>query len=68
MILIDHFPVSEHDEIKIQDLIMDPKPSEEDKEKPGLGRWIFELEPRQKQQVSVSFRIRHPADFAVEGL
>ena len=68
VILIDHFPVSEHDEIKIQDLIMDPKPSEEDKEKPGLGRWIFELEPRQKQQVSVSFRIRHPADFAVEGL
>jgi len=64
----DQVPVSQHDEIKIEEVKQDPKPAEEDKEKPGVFRWKVELPPGQKWTGKLSFRIRHPVEMQVEGL
>lgn len=66
--LIDPAPVSQHDEIKVEDVVWEPKPTEEDHEKPGVSRWLFELAAGRKQSFKLSYRVRHPVDFIVEGL
>lgn len=68
IILNDQLPISQHDDIKVEAIEMNPKQSQEDKEKPGVYCWVFELEPGKKQEQTVSFRLRHPADWVIEGL
>lgn len=66
--VIDQIPVSQHDEIKIEQVVFEPKPTASDPEKPGVHRWILELPPGGKQAIKLSYRLKHPVDFAVEEL
>jgi uncharacterized protein (TIGR02231 family) len=66
--LEDQIPVSQHDEIKVEQVAYDPKPSEEDKAKPGVERWFFELAPKAKKVFKLSFRVKYPLEFRIEGL
>jgi uncharacterized protein (TIGR02231 family) len=66
--LIDQIPISQHDEIKVEQVTLDPKPTEEDKEKPGVYRWKFKMPREGKQEVKLSYRVTHPVDFIVEGI
>ncbi len=66
--LIDQIPVSQHDEIKLNPVEFNPKPTEEDKEKPGVRRWNLTIPASGKSEVKVSYRLTHPTDFVVEGL
>lgn len=64
----DSFPVSQNDEIKVEQPVFDPKPTEEDSEKPGVKGWKFSLKPNVKQSLKISYRLKYPADFRIEGL
>ncbi len=66
--VIDQLPVSQHDEIKVEQVVFEPKPSDQDEEKPGVHRWTLSLSPGGKQTVKISYRVKHPVDFVVEGL
>jgi uncharacterized protein (TIGR02231 family) len=66
--LEDQIPVSQHDEIKVEQVSYDPKPSEEDKAKPGVERWFFELAPKEKKIFKLSFRVKYPLEFRIDGL
>ena len=66
--IIDQLPVSQHDEIKVEQVVFDPKPREQDEEKPGVHRWTLSLPPSGKQSVKLSYRVKHPVDFVVDGL
>jgi hypothetical protein len=67
-VVLDQIPVSDNDEIKIENLKENPAPSEEDKEKPGVRKWKLTLKPKQKTLMSQAYRIKFPVDFSVEGL
>ncbi|MBI4358468.1 MAG: mucoidy inhibitor MuiA family protein [Candidatus Omnitrophica bacterium] len=66
--LFDQTPISQHDEIKIEQVVFDPKPTEEDQEKPGIYRWKLKLAPRAKQEIKISYLVKHPVDFEISGL
>lgn len=68
VVVLDQIPVSDNDEIKIENLKENPAPSEEDKEKPGVRKWKLTLKPKQKTLMSQAYRIKFPVDFSVEGL
>lgn len=66
--LIDQVPISQHDEIKIEQIEWTPKPTVADDEKPGVYRWELTIPAGGKQTVTLAYRVRHPVDFLVEGL
>lgn len=68
--LLDQVPVAQHDEIKIENVTWKPEPNakDEDPEKPGVKRWTLQLADGAKSEVRLSFRVRHPVGFQVEGL
>lgn len=65
--VIDQIPVSQHDEIKVEQVAQEPKASEQDADKPGVFRWKLQIPAQGKQTVKLSYRIKHPVDFIVEG-
>ena len=65
--LIDQLPVAQHDEITVEPIAFEPKPTDEDKEKPGVYRWMLTIPAGAKQAVRLSYRVKHPVDFIVDG-
>lgn len=68
MIVLDQLPVSQHDEIKIENIKMNPEPTEEVKDKPGVKHWAFRLPSGGKKEIALSYRVKHPVDMPVAGL
>ena len=66
--VIDQIPVSQHDDIKVENVTENPKPAAEDKEKPGVRRWVLSIPAGAKQSITSAYRINIPADLPVEGL
>ncbi len=66
--VIDQVPVSQNDEIKVEQVNYDPKPTEQKKEKPGVQYWNFKIPKGGKQEVKMSYRVSYPVDYEVEGL
>ncbi|MFA6601064.1 MAG: mucoidy inhibitor MuiA family protein [Candidatus Omnitrophota bacterium] len=66
--LEDQVPVSQHDEIKVEQIVYEPKPTEADSEKPGVQRWTFKMTPKEKKEFKISFRVKYPVEFRVTGL
>lgn len=64
--VFDQVPVSQREEIVVESV--QPVPSEvtKDEEKPGVFRWQVELAPSQKQELRLSYRVRHPVDMQVQ--
>ncbi len=65
--VIDQIPVSQHDDITVEQVVFEPKPTEEDREKPGVSKWAFELAAGEKKTLRQSYRVKHPVDFPLEG-
>ncbi len=63
--VFDQVPVSEREEIIVESVKLTPAGVEKDEEKPGVFRWVLELSPNQKQELGVSYRVRHPVDLQV---
>ncbi|MSR77754.1 MAG: mucoidy inhibitor MuiA family protein [Candidatus Omnitrophica bacterium] len=68
VILFDQVPVSQHDEIKVEQITYEPAPAEGDPEKPGVQKWKIKVTPAQKTTVKLSYRVRYPEDYVVTGL
>ena len=68
IIVIDQLPVSQYDEIKIENVQLNPEPTEEVKDKPGVKRWAFKLPSAGKKEITLSYRVRHPVGMSVAGL
>jgi uncharacterized protein (TIGR02231 family) len=66
IVVFDHHPVSEREEIVVEAIRMQPDATETDPEKPGVFRWARELLPGQKQEFRLSYRVRHPVDLPVQ--
>jgi uncharacterized protein (TIGR02231 family) len=66
--VFDLTPVSDRGEIIVESVKLSPEKVEQDKERPGVFRWDLGLTANQKQELRLSYRVRHPVDMTVEGL
>ncbi len=67
--LFDSVPVSEDERIKVRVERVTPEPKEKDyKDKKGVWRWEFKLDPRAKKEISYTTVIDYPRSLQVEGL
>ena len=63
---VDQVPVSEREEVVVDSIKQMPPTVEPDKEKPGVFRWALALGPGQRQELRLSYRIRHPVDMQLQ--
>lgn len=66
--VIDQVPVSQHTDIKVEKIEADPKWSEDEKDKPGVYKWHFKMNSKSKKEVKLSYKVKYPESFQVEGL
>lgn len=67
--ILESIPVSRTDKIKVEDLKIEPEPTEKDyQDREGVHRWSFDLEPKAVKQIDVSFVVSYPKDEPVLGL
>ncbi len=62
----DQVPVSDREEIVVESVKQTPSAIEKDTEKPGVFRWALDLAPNQKQELKLSYRVRHPVDMQIQ--
>ncbi|UCD56130.1 MAG: DUF4139 domain-containing protein, partial [Candidatus Hydrogenedentota bacterium] len=67
LLLIDHVPVSQHEDIEVSGIKFSEKPTESDPEK-GIVTWKLSLGPGEKREIIVEFTVTHPLDMPVTGL
>lgn len=67
LLLIDHIPISQHDDIEVSELKFSKKPTEREEDK-GIVKWKLPLDPGMKTEITIEFTITHPLDMAVGGL
>ena len=67
--ILEHIPVSRTDKIKVEDLKIRPEPTEKNyRDREGVHRWSFVLQPRGVKQIDVSFVVSYPKDEPLLGL
>ena len=67
--LFEAMPVSQNDRIKVTLGNLSIQPVQKDwKDKKGIWKWEFELEPKAKQEVTYTYIVEHPREMQVEGL
>jgi len=64
--VFDQIPVSQREEIVVESVAQQPAEVITDEEKPGVFRWTLELAPSQKQELQLSYRVRHPVNMQVQ--
>ncbi len=62
----DQLPVPQHEAIKVQPGRIEPQPKEQTNL--GLIEWDLSLEPKEKREIHLDFRVEHPRDMKVIGL
>jgi len=67
LMLIDHIPVSQHDDIKVSDVKFSKKPTERDPDK-EIVKWNLTLAPGGKEEITIEFTVTHPLDMVVIGM
>lgn len=68
IIVFDQVPVSQNDEIKVEQVFLDPKPSESVHNKPGVSRWEFQMASGASQELRTTYRLKYPEEFVISGL
>ena len=68
MRVVDQIPVSQQDEIKVEQVVMSPVPADELADKPGIKVWKLKTLKTGKQQIKIAYRVKYPVDFTVQGL
>jgi uncharacterized protein (TIGR02231 family) len=63
--VLDQFPVSRHERIKVEDKEAAPEPAE--RTDLGVVTWKLDLAPGAKQELTLSFQLEHPRDLRVSG-
>ncbi|UCC78388.1 MAG: mucoidy inhibitor MuiA family protein [Candidatus Zixiibacteriota bacterium] len=67
--VLDQYPVSQNDQIDVKLTKVSPEtePDELDISR-GFLRWIFDLEPDHKKEISFAYEIKYPDDYKIPGL
>ena len=64
--VFDLVPVSQREEIVVESVRQTPPNVEADiEQRPGVFRWELDLAPSQKQELRLSYRVRHPVDMQI---
>ena len=67
--LYDQIPISEDDRIAVKKVQFSAEPAQKNYfDRKGVMRWDFELEPKQKKEITLFYVIEHPRDLNVSGL
>lgn len=67
--IFEAMPVSQNDRIKVTLGNVNIQPVQKDwKDKKGVWKWEFELEPKAKQEIVYTYIIEHPREMQVEGI
>ena len=62
--VVDNIPVSRTDRIEVNDLVITPKPNEENvSDREGVMRWNLDLAPSVKREINMSFVVSYPKEF-----
>ncbi len=64
--VFDQIPVSEREEIVVESVKYAPPEIEKDDQKPGVFRWTVDMGPNQKQELRLTYRVRHPVDMQIQ--
>lgn len=64
--VFEQVPVSDREEIVVESVKPVPGEVAKDTEKPGVFSWALELNPSQKQELRLSYRVRHPVDMRIQ--
>ena len=62
----DQLPVSEREEIIVESVKQVPADAQKDPEKPGVFSWSLNLVSNQKQELRLSYRVRHPVEMQLQ--
>jgi len=69
IIVLDSIPVSRTDKIKVENVTIQPKPSEKNYQgREGILLWSFVLKPDEVKKINISFSVSYPKDEPVLGL
>ncbi|PKL76394.1 MAG: hypothetical protein CVV27_10510 [Candidatus Melainabacteria bacterium HGW-Melainabacteria-1] len=63
VVVWDHLPLVQHEEIRLKILQLQPEPSE--RSKSNLLKWIIPLQPQEKRKIQVSYAVEHPLSLEV---
>lgn len=67
--LFEAMPISENEKIKVNITNISFAPKDKEwKDKKGIWRWEFELEPKAKQEILYTYSVECPRDMNIEGL
>lgn len=67
--ILDSIPVSQTDKIKVENVNIQPKPSEKNYQgREGLLLWSFVLKPNEVKKINISFSVSYPKDEPILGL
>lgn len=67
--LFEAMPISENEKIKVNIVNVSLAPRDKEwKNKKGIWRWEFELEPKAKQEIFYNYSVECPRDMNIEGL
>jgi len=67
--ILDQIPVTQDDRIDVKALEISPKPQYQgDDELRGILRWVFDLGPRGKEEISFNYQIKYPSGMILVGL
>ena len=64
--VFDQVPVSDREEIVVESVHQEPSEIERDKEKPGVFHWQLTLAPNQKEELRLSYRVKHPVEMQIQ--
>ncbi len=64
--LKDQFPVSQQEEISVEDTVAEPAPDSRDKK--GFLTWNLELGPRVKKEIKLGFSVEFPKGLQLKGM
>ena len=64
--VVDNIPVSRTDRIEVNDIVITPKPAEENaNDREGVMVWNLDLAPSEKRAVNMSFVVSYPKEFLI---
>ncbi|OGX38498.1 MAG: hypothetical protein A3C36_02830 [Omnitrophica WOR_2 bacterium RIFCSPHIGHO2_02_FULL_52_10] len=67
--VFEAMPVAQNEQIKVKVMDVKPNPKDKDwKDRQGIWRWEFTLNPKEKQEILYSFSVEHPRDFNIPGI
>ena len=64
--VFDQVPVSEREEIVVESVHQEPAGVEKDAEQPGLFHWQLDMAPNQKEELRLSYRVKHPVEMQIQ--